>query len=199
MESVARAVVEFDEAVQAPWRPPLVAVPGGRCAASRPAATFRGAPRAAVGRPLGAAGSASSTARCPAAGSSVPRTAGRGRAPAPAGRMPAASAGRRHPGPRREAPALRLTRRARRLGLVLGLAIGVACGSWVGTLVAGHGESGLQLAGETSVVVQPGDTLWSIARSVAGDGDVRPVVDAIQNLNALDGAHLVPGQVLQLP
>lgn len=199
MEIVARAVVEFDEAVQAPWRPPLVAVPGGRCGASRPAATFRGASRAAVGRPLGGAGPASSPARCSAARSSASRSPGRGHATVPAGRAVVASPERRRTGPGREAPALRLTRRARRLGLVLGLAIGVACGSWVGALVAGDGESGLQLAGESSVVVQSGDTLWSIARSVAGDGDVRVVVDDIQSLNGLDGAHLVPGQVLQLP
>ena len=44
--------------------------------------------------------------------------------------------------------------------------------------------------------MQPGDTLWSIAASVDGDGDVRAVVDEIQRLNGLDGADLVPGQVL---
>jgi nucleoid-associated protein YgaU len=52
---------------------------------------------------------------------------------------------------------------------------------------------------DSSVVVQQGDTLWSIARSVAGDEDVRMVVDAIQELNGLAGSTLQPGQVLRLP
>jgi nucleoid-associated protein YgaU len=49
------------------------------------------------------------------------------------------------------------------------------------------------------VIVQSGDTLWSIATSLGGDGDVRGLVDEIQRLNDLDGAALVPGQVLELP
>jgi hypothetical protein len=76
--------------------------------------------------------------------------------------------------------------------------VGVALGTWFGALVSGPGEGGLQLAGESSVVVESGDTVWSIARSVAGDADVRAVVDAIQSLNGLEGAHLEPGQVLRL-
>jgi nucleoid-associated protein YgaU len=48
-------------------------------------------------------------------------------------------------------------------------------------------------------VVQPGDTLWSIAADVAGTGDVREVVDLIQELNGLQDAVLMPGQVLELP
>jgi LysM repeat protein len=49
-------------------------------------------------------------------------------------------------------------------------------------------------------VVEPGDTLWSIATSVSGtDRDVRAVVDEIRQVNGLVGADLVPGQVLTLP
>jgi LysM repeat protein len=51
----------------------------------------------------------------------------------------------------------------------------------------------------TSVVVQPGDTLWSIATSLEGAGDVRVLVDEIQELNGLDSAVLVPGRTLLLP
>jgi nucleoid-associated protein YgaU len=75
---------------------------------------------------------------------------------------------------------------------------GVAIGSWLGPLVAGAGED-LRLAGVQSVVVQPGDTLWSIAAGVAGTGDVREVVDRIQELNGMHGAALMPGQILELP
>jgi nucleoid-associated protein YgaU len=90
-----------------------------------------------------------------------------------------------------------LTRRARRLATVLALAAGVALGSWVGPLISGGSD--LRLAGGTSVVVEPGDTLWSIASSLDGDSDVRTLIDEIQELNGLDGVDLVPGQRLQLP
>jgi nucleoid-associated protein YgaU len=93
---------------------------------------------------------------------------------------------------------LRLTRRARRLVIVLALTAGVAVGSWLGPLIGGGGGD-LRLAGGSSVVVQSGDTLWSIASAVAEDADVRAVVDEIQDLNGLDGAELRPGQVLVLP
>jgi hypothetical protein len=93
---------------------------------------------------------------------------------------------------------LRLTRRAKRLAVVLAMAAGLALGSWLGPLLDGSG-SDLRLAGESSVVVRSGDTVWSIATSLQGDGDVRALVDEIQRLNDLDGADLVPGQVLLLP
>jgi len=93
---------------------------------------------------------------------------------------------------------LRLTRRARLLAAVLMLTLGVAIGSWVGPLLAG-GSGDLQMAGVQSVVVQPGDTLWSIAAGAAGTEDVRAVVDRIQELNGLQGTLLMPGQTLELP
>jgi nucleoid-associated protein YgaU len=82
---------------------------------------------------------------------------------------------------------------------VLALAAGVALGSWLAPLFGADGGSGLRLAGVTSVVVQPGDTLWSIASPVAGNGDVRATVAEIRRLNGLSSARLVPGQTLQLP
>ena len=97
------------------------------------------------------------------------------------------------------APPLRLTARGRRLVAVLVLALGVGVVA-LGDAVLGDGEGeGLQLMGTSSVVVERGDTLWSIARSVAGDRDVRGVIDGIQVLNDLDGVDISPGQVLQLP
>jgi nucleoid-associated protein YgaU len=60
-------------------------------------------------------------------------------------------------------------------------------------------DAGLQLAGESSVVVRPGDTVWSIAEALGGDGEVRVVVDEIQRLNGLGDGPLVPGQTLRLP
>ena len=46
-------------------------------------------------------------------------------------------------------------------------------------------------------VVQPGDTLWSVARSLQPEGDVRPLVARLRG--ASGGGPLVPGQRLRLP
>jgi Tfp pilus assembly protein FimV len=47
-------------------------------------------------------------------------------------------------------------------------------------------------------VVQPGDTLWSIARRVAPGRDPRPVVDGMVEANDLHGG-LQAGQELSVP
>lgn len=49
-------------------------------------------------------------------------------------------------------------------------------------------------------VVKAGETLWAIADSFAPEGsDLRRAVDAIIELNQLDGATIHPGQTLQIP
>jgi len=101
----------------------------------------------------------------------------------------------------RQAPApLRLTERGRRVvaGLSIAIGLSIAAGTVV-TIELGSADGGLQLAGASTVVVEPGDTLWSIARSVAPDEDTRAVVDAIVELNGLDSVDLLPGAELQLP
>ncbi len=45
-------------------------------------------------------------------------------------------------------------------------------------------------------VVQPGDTLWSVARGLQPDGDVRPLVARLRAVSG--GGPLVPGQRLRL-
>jgi hypothetical protein len=47
------------------------------------------------------------------------------------------------------------------------------------------------------VVVQPGDSLWSIARRAVPGHDVRPVVDAMQR--TLGTSTVTAGQVLSVP
>ena len=60
-------------------------------------------------------------------------------------------------------------------------------------------------AGDTVVAtdtyrVVAGDTLWDIAEERSEDGgDVRSTVRSIQRMNELDGALIVPGQVLIVP
>lgn len=50
---------------------------------------------------------------------------------------------------------------------------------------------------DASVLVEPGDTVWSIARRLQPHGDVRGLVDQIVALNG--GAHLEAGEYLLLP
>ncbi|TFV86065.1 LysM peptidoglycan-binding domain-containing protein [Blastococcus sp. CT_GayMR20] len=192
MGSVQAAVLEFDEEVQAPWRPRLVSderIGGVAVRPPRPHPSRRSGSRVGACRP-----------------GELPAVPGRRRPPAsraarvsPPPRSSGVPAARRPIPGRVVGSRLRLTRRARRLAVVLVLAGGVALGSWLGPLLAGGGGGDLRLAGVTSVVVQPGDTLWSIAASLEGGGDVRAVVDEIQQLNGLDDAVLVPGRTLLLP
>ncbi|MFL6203993.1 MAG: LysM peptidoglycan-binding domain-containing protein [Acidimicrobiales bacterium] len=61
---------------------------------------------------------------------------------------------------------------------------------------AGGPSSGAGDAAPT-VVVQPGDTLWSIAGDIAPQADVRITVDQLVALNG--SSPIVPGQELVLP
>ena len=105
-------------------------------------------------------------------------------------------------------PPLRLTRRGRVaavVGLVLlaslvsalvfALAPGPASGRSAASTPAGAAGA---VAGST-VVVQPGDTLWAIASRVAPKADPRVVVQQIIDRNGLAGASVQAGQVLVLP
>ncbi len=51
----------------------------------------------------------------------------------------------------------------------------------------------------TEVVVQPGDTLWSIASERYPGDDVRVRVDDIERLNGLHSPLIEAGQTLRLP
>ncbi len=104
---------------------------------------------------------------------------------------------RRGAGP--DGPVLRLTRRGRRVLAVLLVAIGLGIAALTAATVRDGAGTGLQLAGRASVVVEPGDTLWSIAAEAAPEEDTRAVVDAIEVANDLDSTVLVPGMVLRLP
>ena len=56
--------------------------------------------------------------------------------------------------------------------------------------------SGVTVSAEL-VIVQPGDTLWTVARQLQPTGDVRPLVQRLSELNG--GASLQVGQALRLP
>ena len=75
--------------------------------------------------------------------------------------------------------------------LVVAAAIGV---SWLQRPPAG--DLRVRPVAEVQVLVQPGDTVWSIAEGIAAGTDVRPVVDAIVAANG--GAELTVGQRLDV-
>lgn len=96
---------------------------------------------------------------------------------------------------------LRLTVRGRRVLVMLAaipIAAGVAFAALGGGSAIASGEAVPTVEFET-VTVMPGDTLWSIAESIAPGEDPRSVVSEIQRLNALSSGSLQVGQQLALP
>ena len=100
-------------------------------------------------------------------------------------------------GSERPTTRMRLTRRGRLVLVGLGLALAAGAGSIAGQAVA---EAPLAEQATTTVVVGPGDSLWTIAQGIAAPGeDVRDVVSGLAELNELDGLGLQVGEELLLP
>ena len=101
-----------------------------------------------------------------------------------------------------DAVPLRLTRRGRRLArtvivlmaVLTALVLSVTARS--SSVEAGNAPAEVAT---TTVVVQPGQTLWTVARSIAPNADVRDTVARIQDLNGITGASVRPGQQLVVP
>lgn len=99
----------------------------------------------------------------------------------------------------RPARTVRLTRRGRLtltltfLGLLLAAMVAVG-GSWATASLGGGEPTPVRI-----VEVQPGDTLYGIASSVAEPGEVRAMVYRIQELNSLPTATIAEGQKLAVP
>lgn len=64
-------------------------------------------------------------------------------------------------------------------------------------LAAGEPSTPMVSIAASTYVVQPGETLWSIARHLDPDGDPRPVVDRLAAANG--GTQLRAGEVIVLP
>ncbi len=98
-------------------------------------------------------------------------------------------------------PAVAARRRGRRRMMARRrLTLGVAALVVVAATIAGGGVADTAPGARRprAVVVQPGDTLWGIASEHAPPGtDVRAYVDALIELNRLDGT-LQPGTRLRL-
>jgi nucleoid-associated protein YgaU len=82
-------------------------------------------------------------------------------------------------------------RSLRRAALALAV-VGLAA---VGLAAGVHGDT----RPSSSVVVQPGDTLWSIAAEHYPSDDVRVRVQDIEQANGLHGPQIEVGQTLRLP
>lgn len=100
----------------------------------------------------------------------------------------------------------RLTRRGRIVvaGLIIASMMLVAALAWlVGTARADTAGSGVPSSAVyhslRSVVVLPGQSLWSIATQYEPGSDPRNAIQEIIDLNALSGTAVQPGQQLWLP
>jgi LysM repeat protein len=93
-----------------------------------------------------------------------------------------------------------LTRRGRLVVLVALVALGAVLAFVVTGLVDGTaGTTAPSRPPTRSIVVQPGQTLWSIAREVAPSGDRRDVIARIVELNALPSTDVAAGTRLAVP
>jgi nucleoid-associated protein YgaU len=80
--------------------------------------------------------------------------------------------------------------------VVAGLALALAAGAFR----AGAATADERYVPTRQVVVQSGDTLWSIASALADGGqDVQGVVTRLQRINGLRGSTLQVGDVLEVP
>ena len=99
---------------------------------------------------------------------------------------------------------VRLTRRGRLVagGLVTvaalaGLLLSLAASG--GALAASRGPAGSGYQGMRQVVVQPGQTLWSLAAAAEPGADPRLVIPEIVSANSLGGSTIYPGEQLWVP
>src|SRR5699024_5787716 len=100
---------------------------------------------------------------------------------------------------RRHQPPLRLTRRGRWAVFVLAVALLLGALIALGPSVVATGQSGEPVPTRT-VTVQPGQTMWDIARHADPSGDIRQRVHEIATLNSLPSAgELEVGQEIAVP
>lgn len=95
---------------------------------------------------------------------------------------------------------VRLTTRGRTLVLLALVAL------LFGTFSFGRANSQAAPAVEAPVVpavqqtvIQPGESLWTVARRIAPDNDPRAVIAQIRQLNDMTGSQVQAGQHLLLP
>ena len=88
-------------------------------------------------------------------------------------------------------------RRRRVLAALVGLGV-VLVGARVGSALGGNSLAAAErLPHVQQVVVEPGDSLWSIAQRVAPGHDPRPIVDSLEAQVGTGPLHI--GQTLSVP
>ncbi|MCX6404388.1 MAG: LysM peptidoglycan-binding domain-containing protein [Actinobacteria bacterium] len=91
---------------------------------------------------------------------------------------------------------VRLTKRGRRV-LALLILVPLATMLW---LFGGHGAAAVGTAPTTkTVVVQAGQSLWSIAQTAVPTADPRETIYKIKQLNHFAGSDILPGQAVIVP
>ena len=102
-------------------------------------------------------------------------------------------------------PPLRLTRRGRAvvgvlvIAVIAALALAIAMATAGGARAASHGQPASVHQGMHEIVVQPGQTLWSIAAAAEPTADPRLVVPQIMAANGLTSTDVTAGQLLWVP
>lgn len=100
----------------------------------------------------------------------------------------------------RAAPKLHITKRGRAVLMAL-IVVPVVVGAFL--IAINGGGAAANLAGSTVpftyLTVEPGESLWKIAQTVAPASDPRDVIDAIVALNALQSADIFAGQRVAIP
>ncbi|KIC64664.1 LysM peptidoglycan-binding domain-containing protein [Pseudarthrobacter phenanthrenivorans] len=99
---------------------------------------------------------------------------------------------------------LRLTRRGRIVLIgaplvLLAVVLLSLSGFFNSPAKASDSAAGLAVTPTVTVTVQPGQSLWAIAGTVAPDRDARDVVADIVQLNNLGAGSVIPGQQLFVP
>jgi len=116
---------------------------------------------------------------------------------------PARPARPAHPGAPQSA--VRLTRRGRRVVVALAVlvaalaAVVVSLAAGGGALASDHRSAGSGYQGMRQVVVEPGQTLWSLAAAADPQADPRLVIPQIVSANSLAGSAIYAGEQLWVP
>jgi LysM domain len=92
-----------------------------------------------------------------------------------------------------------LTRRGQLVLIALSAVVVLAVAGLLISRTGGTATERPEPVGQRSIVVQPGQTLWSIAKDVAPGRDIREVIYEIRRINGLDNAMVRSGQTLELP
>lgn len=81
--------------------------------------------------------------------------------------------------------------------LAAALAVAVGRGAFASMAPPSNPSVAVATGSGTEVIVEPGDTMWSIARRIQPAGDVRPLVDRL--VAAHGTVVLQPGDVVAVP